>query len=287
MEYYGRLSVLKGAIVHADLINTVSPTYCNEIQLPEQGHGFDGLLRQRRADLSGILNGLDVEVWDPQNDPLLPHSYSATDLSGKNDCKRALQNELGLNPEAETPLVAVISRLDWQKGIDLIAAIWPRMLERKLQFVLLGSGSRSEMEFWQQQQELHPGQVAIKLVFDEGLSHRLYAAADLLLVPSRYEPCGLAQMIALRYGALPVVRRTGGLADTVTDVTGDSAQGNGFVFAEALADQLLAALDRGLDLYAQKHRWTTTVKRGMQQDFSWNVSARQYQALYSKAPAKD
>ena len=285
MEYYGRLSVLKGAIVHADLINTVSPTYCNEIQLPEQGHGFDGLLRERSAHLSGILNGLDVESWNPQRDPLLPHSYSAADLSGKSACKRALQNELGLDPQAETPLVAVISRLDWQKGIDLIQALWPRLLERKLQFVLLGSGSRAEMQFWQQQQDLYSGRVAIHLVFDEGLSHRLYAAADLLLVPSRYEPCGLSQMIALRYGALPVVRRTGGLADTVTDVTVDPAQGNGFVFDQPLAEQLLPAIDRGLDLYTQKRRWQTTVKRGMQHDFSWHKSAARYGDLYAELVA--
>jgi ADP-glucose type glycogen/starch synthase len=281
MEYYGRLSMLKGAIVHADLINTVSPTYGNEIQVPEQGHGFDGLLRERSAHLVGILNGLDVESWNPQSDPLLPHTYSAGQLSGKNACKRALQNELGLDPQAETPLVAVISRLDWQKGIDLIEAIWPQLLERKLQFVLLGSGSRAEMQFWRQQQALHPGRVAINLIFDEGLSHRLYAAADLLLVPSRYEPCGLTQMIALRYGALPVVRRTGGLADTVTDVTVNPAQGNGFVFEQPVAEQLLTAIDRGLDLYAQQRRWTATVKRGMRHDFSWRQSAARYGELYA------
>ncbi len=280
LEYYGSLSFLKGGIVFADLINTVSPTYCQEIQQPQQGHGFDGILRSRSLDLYGIINGLDGRGWDPQIDVALARHYSATNLAGKVACKKALQQELGLEIAAQTPLVAVISRLDRQKGIDLIEAIWPQLLERDLQFVLLGSGNHQQMDFWRREQERDSQRVAIHLTFNEGLSRRLYAAADLLLVPSLYEPCGLTQMIALKYGALPVVRRTGGLADTVVDLSENPRQGNGFVFPDSDPGQLLAAIDRGLQLYARRRVWNAVVKRGMQQDFSWENSARQYEEHY-------
>ncbi len=174
----------------------------------------------------------------------------------------------------------MISRLDRQKGIDLIEAIWPQLLERDLQFVLLGSGNHQQMDFWRREQERDSQRVAINLTFNEGLSRRLYAAADLLLVPSLYEPCGLTQMIALKYGALPVVRRTGGLADTVVDLSENPSQGNGFVFPDSDPEQLLAAIDRGLQLYARRRVWNAVVKRGMQQDFSWENSARQYEEHY-------
>ena len=280
LEYYGSLSFLKGGIVFADLINTVSPTYCQEIQQPQQGHGFDGILRSRSLDLYGIINGLDGRGWDPQIDVALARHYSATNLAGKVACKKALQQELGLEIAAQTPLVAVISRLDRQKGIDLIEAIWPQLLERDLQFVLLGSGNHQQMDFWRREQGRDSQRVAIHLTFNEGLSRRLYAAADLLLVPSLYEPCGLTQMIALKYGALPVVRRTGGLADTVVDLSENPRQGNGFVFPDSDPGQLLAAIDRGLQLYARRRVWNAVVKRGMQQDFSWENSARQYEEHY-------
>ncbi len=282
LEYYGRLSFLKGGINLSDLITTVSPTYCNEIQEAAQGHGFDGLLRERRDRLHGIINGLDLRLWNPAEDIFLKAAYSAENLRGKLVCKRALQQELGLAVDHTKPVIAVVSRLDPQKGIDLIEAIWPSLIERDLQFVLLGSGSQEQMRFWQQQQGRNPEQVAINLTFDEGLSHRIYAAADLLLVPSRYEPCGLTQMIALKYGALPVVRRTGGLADSVIDVDLQPQDGYGFVFDHVEAGQLLSAIDRGLLLYRQRRRWLKVVKRGMGIDFSWGNSARQYLELYRK-----
>lgn len=279
LEYYGRLSLLKGAIVFSDVITTVSPTYCHEIQGAEQGHGFDGLLRSRGKDLYGIINGLDQRIWNPQTDRYLSHRYSVEKLRNKGLCKATVQKELQLAVVKDRPIIAVISRLDPQKGIDLLQAIWTPLLERNVQFILLGSGSQEQMEFWQQQQGRYPGQVSINLTFNEALSHRIYAAADLLLVPSRYEPCGLTQMIALTYGVLPVVRRTGGLTDTVIDVDEDP-RGYGFVFDHSDPYELLQSIDRGLNLYANRRRWLTVVKRGMSCDFSWKNSAEQYQKLY-------
>ncbi len=283
MEYFGNISALKGGINYADVINTVSPTYCAEIQSAEQGHGFDGILRDREEDLHGIINGLDRRSWDPALDTALPTSFNAENLNGKRACKRSLQKELGLDLRHDVPIVALVSRLDRQKGIDLVEKIWAELLTRDIQFILLGSGSQESMAFWENQVGKHPGKTAINLGFDEKLSRRVYAASDLLLVPSLYEPCGLTQMIALTYGALPVVRNTGGLADTVLDVTAQPRQGYGFVFENSAADELLAAIDRALEIYPQRSRWLTLVKRGMSQDFSWNKSAEQYQELYTKA----
>ena len=287
LEYFGNLSVLKGAIHYADLINTVSPTYCREIQEPEQGYGFDGILRQRSADLSGIINGLDYRSWTPETDVALAHNYSAQNLRGKGLCKKSLQKELGLEISREVPIIAVVSRLVQQKGIDLIKSLWQELLERDLQFVLLGSGTQQEMAFWREQQDKYPGKVSINLTFNENLSHRLYSAADLLLVPSLYEPCGLTQMIALKYGALPVVRRTGGLADTVVDVNENPKEGYGFVFDRFDSQELLQSIDQALDLYVQRRRWLTIVRRGMNQDFSWTNSATEYQKLYRQLKSVD
>ena len=280
LEYYGRLSILKGGINFADLINTVSPTYCYEIQGSEQGQGFDGLLRDRSNDLSGIINGLDRRIWNPETDHYLPRNYSVANIRGKGFCKTSLQKELGLELTKDLPIIAVVSRLDHQKGIDLIEAAGKQLLGRKAQFVLLGSGTHQQMQFWEKLQGHHPDQVSINLTFDEALSHRIYAAADILLAPSRYEPCGLTQMIALTYGALPIVRRTGGLADTVIDVTEKPKSGYGFVFERSDPWELLHSVDRALELYSKQQRWRTVVKRGMAQDFSWGNSAQLYENLY-------
>lgn len=281
LEYYGNLSLLKGGIVFADAVNTVSPTYCEEIQTYEQGYGFDGLLRQRSEKLFGILNGLDDRIWNPATDQALPQHFTPRSQTGKKKCKQALQQELGLAVDSALPLVVIVSRLDQQKGIDLLESVWPQLLERQLQFALLGSGTSEAMAFWEQQRGSYPGQVSINLTFNEGLSRRLYAAADLLLVPSRYEPCGLTQMIALKYGALPLVRRTGGLADTVVDVDADPKMGNGFVFDAVDPQQLLQTIDRALNLYHhQPQRWQELVRRGMRQDFSWQPAAQKYVELY-------
>lgn len=283
LEYFGQISMLKGAIQNADVINTVSPTYCDEIQRPELGHGFDGILRNRAEDLHGIINGLDHRIWDPALDTALPTAFNVENLNGKRACKRLLQKELGLEMRHEVPIVAVISRMDRQKGIDLIRQAWEELLKRDIQFILLGSGDQKATKFWQEQKGKNPEKVSISLTFDEDLSRRVYAASDLLLMPSLYEPCGLTQMIALHYGSLPIVRRTGGLADTVIDVSENSRQGCGFVFDDFDPRQMLAALDRALELYPQRNRWLTLVKRGMSKDFSWTSSAETYDELYSKA----
>ena len=286
LEYFGNISLLKGGIVHADLLNTVSEAYCREIQQAEQGHGFEGLLRSRSRDLHGILNGIDEKSWDPALDPALAKPFSSANLNGKRSCKRALQKELGLEERYDLPLIAVVSRLDRQKGIDLIAEIWPQLMQRKLQFVLLGSGDKEQMAFWQARQQEAAANFAIGLQFDENLSRRIFAAADCLLVPSRYEPCGLTQMIALRYGALPIVRHTGGLADTVIDLQQDNKTGNGFVFDKATPEALLEAIDRALELYPQRNRWLALIKKGMDIDFAWQGSARRYEELYRLALEK-
>ncbi|SHJ43393.1 glycogen/starch synthase, ADP-glucose type [Malonomonas rubra DSM 5091] len=283
MEYFGEMSVLKGGINYSDVINTVSPTYCEEIKGQEQGHGFDGILREREEDLHGIINGLDRRSWDPALDPALPTPFNAENLNGKRACKRLVQKQLGLEIRHDVPIVALISRLDRQKGINLVEQAWPQLMEKDIQFVLLGSGDRNAMAFWREQQKQRPGKVSINLTFDEGLSRRIFAASDLLLVPSLYEPCGLTQMIALHYGALPVVRRTGGLADTVIDATEHSRSGYGFVFDNFDSNEMLAAIDRALEIYPQRSRWLTLVKRGMTRDFSWNKSAIEYHELYTKA----
>ncbi|MFA5516671.1 MAG: glycogen synthase GlgA [Desulfuromonadales bacterium] len=283
MEYFGNVSFLKGGLLFADMINTVSPSYCREIQTPELGFGFDGILRQRQGHVHGILNGIDPKQWDPALSSALPASYDAADLKGKSADKRALQKELALEIAAETPIVSMVTRLDTQKGLDLVEEAFEELLKRDLQFILLGTGEQKHMEFFEQIKDRYPGRVAVRLTFDDALAQRIYAGSDIFLMPSHYEPCGLGQLIALRFGALPVVRRTGGLADTVVDPEEDAQNANGFLFAEASAAALLAALDRALALYPDTRAWRKMVRRGMTEDFSWNRSAQSYLDLYQKA----
>ncbi|MCP3176591.1 glycogen synthase GlgA [Desulfuromonas sp. KJ2020] len=283
LEYYGQISFLKGGIVYADKINTVSPTYRDEILTPAMGIGFDGILRARQQDVSGILNGLDSKQWDPSIDTALPTNYSAANLQGKKSNKRALQKSLGLDTQAKGPLVAMVTRLDTQKGLDIVEGAWQDMLQRDLQFVLLGSGEKVHTDRFARLQKDAPGRSYIHLGFDDGLARRIYAGSDLFLMPSLYEPCGLGQLIALRYGSLPLVRRTGGLADTVHDPADDPQRANGFVFDEPTPAALLAALDRALALYGDRRSWLRLVKRGMAQDFSWTRSAQDYLQLYHRA----
>jgi starch synthase len=282
MEYFEQISFLKGGIVFADRLNTVSESHCREIQTPELGFGLDGLLRKRSAHLSGILNGIDHKAWDPELDSALAVNYSVNDLRGKASNKRALQKELGLEA-SNKPMVAMVTRLDNQKGLDLVQEAWQELLRRDLQFVLLGTGDPKLSAFFAAQKDLHPGQVAIALKFSEALARRIYAGSDLFLMPSRYEPCGLGQMIALRYGSLPLVRRTGGLADTVIDTEEKSSEANGFSFIDYSAPALLATLDRALDLYADRRAWLKVVRRAMTGDFSWARSAEHYLELYRLA----
>lgn len=280
LEYHGRISLLKGGIAFADQVNTVSPTYCREIQTPEQGMGLDGLLRSRADRLHGLLNGLDGNLWSPADDQALAKTYTSLQPAGKAVCKQALQQELGLQVAATTPLVAMVTRLDPQKGIDLVLESWDRILSRDLQLVILGSGKPDYERRLVEAAAYYPGQVSVQLRFDDALSRRIYAGSDLFLMPSHYEPCGLGQLIALRYGAVPLVHATGGLADTIIDPQESAGQANGFVFKNYRHQSLLAGLDRALAAYAEPTRWRKLVQQGMSQDLSWNHAARQYVDLY-------
>lgn len=282
LEYYGQLSFLKGGLFFSDLITTVSPSYCREIQTPEFGHGFDGILRKRRKELIGILNGIDYQQWNPATDAALHTPYSAEDPTGKVQNKLDLQHQLGLARDSHLPILAMVTRLATQKGLDILEAAWPKLIRRPLQFVLLGDGEERHMAFFRRLQDRHPELVSITLSFDDTLARRIYAGSDLFLMPSHYEPCGLGQLIALRYGSIPLVRRTGGLADTVDDADADP-RGNGFVFKTPSARALLTALDRALKRYQDHEDWAQLVPRAMAGDFSWERSAQRYVAVYRRA----
>jgi starch synthase len=282
LEFYGKVSLLKGGVIFADTVNTVSETYCKEIQTPESGIGFDGILRRRRDALIGIVNGLDMKQWTPAEDRTLAAPFSASDPGGKVRNKAALQQELGLERRSEVPIVAMVTRLDTQKGLDVVEDAWEELMQRDLQFVLLGSGERVHMERFAKLRGRYPGKVSITLNFDEDLSRRIYAGSDIFLMPSHYEPCGLGQLIALRYGSLPVVRRTGGLADTVFDPEENPKRGNGFVFDDPSAGDLLTALDRALRLYADRPAWLKLMRQAMTSDNSWTHSAERYITCYRK-----
>jgi starch synthase len=280
MEFHDGLNFLKAGLVYADALTTVSPTYAKEILGREQGFGLDALLRHRAGDLTGILNGIDVQGWDPETDPHLPAHYSARDLSGKAACKAALQQELRLPVRADVPLLAMVSRLATQKGLDLVAAALPELLATTdVQLAVLGSGAREYEALFAGIAEERPDRVAARIGFDEGLAHRIEAAADVFLMPSHYEPCGLNQMYSLRYGTVPVVRAVGGLEDTVEDFDG-WRRGTGFKFRPYAPDALVLAIRRALDARRDARAWRELVLRGMAEDNSWEQSARRYEALY-------
>jgi starch synthase len=281
VEFFGHLSFLKGGIHFADRVTTVSPTHARELQTLEMGYGLDGVLRSRGDGLLGILNGVDYTLWDPRHDAALDAPFCAADLAGKRVCKAALQRLLGLPERPRTPLCGAVSRLTDQKGFDLVAeALEPLLVERDLQVVILGAGEPGIEDRLARLAERHPTRLAVRLGHDETLAHRIYAGTDLFLMPSRYEPCGLGQLYALRYGTVPIVRTTGGLDDTVVDYDPLSQSGTGFKFATPTADALATTWRRALTLFANDAGWTPLLRRGMAQDFSWHQSARSYQALY-------
>lgn len=282
LEYYDQLSFLKGGLFFSDLITTVSPSYCREIQTSDFGHGFEGILRKRRKELIGILNGIDCQQWNPATDAALHTPYSSEDPTGKVQNKLDLQHQLGLARDSHLPILAMVTRLATQKGLDILEEAWPQLIRRPLQFVLLGDGEERHMAFFRRLQNRHPELVSITLSFDDTLARRIYAGSDLFLMPSHYEPCGLGQLIALRYGAIPLVRRTGGLADTVLDAD-KSPKGNGFVFTAPTAKALLRTLDRALKRYHDHDDWASLVQRAMSEDFSWEQSARRYVQTYHRA----
>ncbi|HET6436882.1 MAG TPA: glycogen synthase GlgA [Anaeromyxobacter sp.] len=281
MEFYDHLSFMKAALTFSDALTTVSPTYAREILTPEGGARLDPVLRHRQGDLTGILNGIDVEEWDPSKDPHLPAHFDVDHLEGKAVCKAELQRELKLPVRPEVPLIGMVGRLAEQKGIDLVAAVLPRLSMLDIQLVVLGSGERALESVLVRASRTNPSRVAARIGFDEGLAHRIEAGADLFLMPSRFEPCGLNQMYSLRYGTVPVVRAVGGLADTVEDQDG-AERGTGFQFREYHPAALFTALSRALLAFGDRAAWRGLMRRGMAQDNSWDRSAAGYEAVYRR-----
>jgi len=285
VEYYGQLSYLKAGLFYADKLSTVSPSYANEIQTDAFGFGMQGLLQSRKKDLIGILNGLDTNEWNPANDPLLPDHYSASKMSGKLKVKAALQQQVGLEINAKLPLLGVVSRLTHQKGLDLLINIAQELLEHPLQIVLLGAGSTQMEQAFLALASQYPQRVACQIGYHEALSHQIMAGADLFLMPSRFEPCGLNQMYGLRYGTPPVVNKTGGLADTVVDSNAETIQqgtATGFVMHSAEAQELKRCIMQALDYYQDKKTWRQIQHNGMNKDLGWEQSAKRYVALYEE-----
>ncbi|MET0502301.1 MAG: glycogen synthase GlgA [Candidatus Binatia bacterium] len=282
LEFYGNINFLKGALVAADKITTVSPTYAQEIMSAEQGFGLQGILRQRAADLVGILNGVDYSEWNPETDPFIAQRYCESNFAGKSLCKEKLQASLGLPVEATVPLLGMISRLTSQKGVDLVQKIFDPLMEQRLQMVLLGSGEPRYESFFTNAAARFPEKFAVRTGFDEALAHQIEAAADIFLMPSLYEPCGLNQMFSLKYGTIPVVRDVGGLKDTVADHDAERGTGTGFVFHAYEPQALAATIERALRAFADRQAWTAMIHRAMRMDFSWNRSAQAYNTLYEQ-----
>lgn len=281
LEYWGRISLLKSGIVYSEAITTVSPTYAKEIQTPEFGLGMDGILYRRRAALHGILNGVDYRIWDPSRDHHLPARYSPRTMAGKRLCKESLIQEIELSPSlSDRPLMGMISRLDTQKGLDLLVKILDDILSLDVGLVVLGSGDEHIQQIIQEAAKRHSGQVGIKIGFDEPLAHRIMAGVDIFLIPSRYEPCGLTQMYALKYGTVPVVRATGGLEDTIVSFDPHTREGNGFKFGPYEPKAFLGAIREALECFQDSKRWKKLIANGMKADFSWDRSARTYLELY-------
>ncbi|MGH1349113.1 MAG: glycogen synthase GlgA [Nannocystales bacterium] len=281
-EAYGTFSFLKAGLFYADRITTVSPTYAQEIQTQMGGEGLHGLLHGRSARLHGLLNGIDERAWDPRTDPTLQATFGPDDLRARAANKRALQRQFGLAEQSGVPLLGVVSRLSDQKGIDLLLGALPQLLHSPLQVVVLGSGEPSLESALRDLARQHPDRVGVNIGYDEALSHRVFAGSDLFVVPSRFEPCGLTQMYAMRYGALPVVRSTGGLADTVADV---SCGGCGFAFEAIDVGALRHAIMRALKVYPDRDRWAGLQRQAMQRAFGWGHAARGYREVYSAAIA--
>ncbi len=288
LEYWGRISYLKSGLMFSRMITTVSPRYSREIQTPEFGFGFDGILRHRSDDVVGILNGIDYDQWDPARDPYIPESYDASHLAGKRAAKQAVLERFGM-PAGEAalarPLVGLISRLVDQKGFDLIAAIADELTDLDASFVLLGNGDRRYEDLWLGLAARHPDRIGTRIGFDEPLAHLIEAGADLFLMPSRFEPCGLNQMYSLRYGTVPLVRAVGGLYDTVRNFNPRTGEGTGFSFDDYSAQALLNTLRWALEIYRDRATWQRIQCEGMTQDFSWDASARQYVKVYERAVA--
>ncbi len=283
MEFFGQVNFLKGALVLSDFVTTVSKKYSHEIQTTEFGFGLEGVLRGRSATVTGILNGADYEEWSPQNDKFIAAKFSAQDMAGKQTCKQDLLKTFGIvGAKEETPVIGIVSRLAAQKGFDLITQIMDRLALEEMILVVLGTGDKLYEEMFQRMQKQFPKKVAIQVAYDNAMAHKVEAGADMFLMPSRYEPCGLNQIYSLKYGTVPIVRATGGLDDTIEPWDAVSRKGTGFKFNEYTGEALLAAIRHALKAYRDQGSWQTLMKNGMGRDFSWNASAREYGKIYEK-----
>jgi starch synthase len=282
MEFFNKINFLKGGVVFADRVTTVSPTYAEEITTEEYGFGLEGVFQEKAKGLIGIINGIDYQVWNPETDANVAHTYSIDDLAGKAICKAELQRAFGLQENPDVPLICMVTRLSAQKGCDLVAMAMDVLMKRDIQFILLGNGEKHYTELFEGMTEKYPGKIGMQMAFDELKVHKIIAGADFILVPSRYEPCGLTQMYGLRYGTVPVVRNTGGLKDTIKEFNPETGKGNGFLFNLNEVSDLMAAIDRALKCYQRKDLWATLIKNGMKMNFSWENSTRLYKEMYQK-----
>ena len=282
LEFYGKFSFLKGGIVYSDAVTTVSPSYAREIQTKEYGCGLEGVLERRKSSLFGVTNGIDYAVWNPETDPDLVANYGLKNVENKLINKRELQKENRLKVDPEIPFIGMVSRLVDQKGIDILIAAFDEVMSMGIQFVLLGTGEERYHQLFRDIAKQYRNQVGLHIVFDPKMAKRIYAGADVLLIPSLYEPCGLAQMIALRYGTIPLVRAVGGLSDTISEFDPKTGKGNGFRFEDYTSRALVNALKRCLQVYSDKTTWKKVVQSGMASDFSWRASAKKYVSLYEQ-----
>ncbi len=283
LEFYGQVNFLKAGILYSTAVSTVSPRYSQEIQTPEFGHRLDGLLRKRRQNLYGILNGVDYSDWNPATDRFIVRNFDADNLAGKTGCKKDLLQSFSLPPEAETePVVGMVSRLAGQKGFDLLSRAVEEIFRTGANLIILGTGEEVYQNALRSVQKKYPQRFGLMVAFDEALAHKIYAGSDIFLIPSRYEPCGLTQMYSLRYGTIPVVRATGGLDDTIQEFDPDSLAGNGFKFVEYEKTALVDAVRRAVAVYRDKEKWQVLVQNAMACDFSWEKSAAAYLRLYGK-----
>jgi starch synthase len=286
LEFHGGVSYLKGGLLFSEVLNTVSPQYAREIQGPEMGYGLDGVLGSRAEDLFGILNGVDYEEWDPSIDPHIAAPYSRESLAGKAACKADLLRTFGLTEYPDLPIVGIVSRLVAQKGFDIVIGAWYDLVTRPLRMVVLGTGETDVQEGFRALAARDPDRFAVRFAYDNTLAHKIEAGADMILMPSRFEPCGLTQMYSLRYGTVPIVRATGGLVDTVEPYNPSTGEGTGFRFEHADGTGLVWALDQALALHRDRPAWERLMRSGMSRDFSWERSARSYVELYRRAMQK-
>lgn len=281
LNYHGSINLLKAAIVCCDKLTTVSKTYAGELLHPYFAHGLDPIIRENQYKFSGIINGVDTERYNPQTDPCLAENYTARNLSKKESNKKDLQQQMVLDEDPDAPVIAIITRLASHKGVDLILRVFEEILREGVQFVVLGTGQKSYEYFFEQQAGRHHGKVATAIKFSEELSHKIYAGADFLLMPSEIEPCGISQMIAMRYGTIPIVRETGGLKDSVQAFNPATNVGNGVTFASYNAHDMLDAIRRSVAYYNEKESWNTLVRNAIKTDLSWKRSTKEYMKLYN------